>query len=206
VTWAGVTNFSPFSLGVAFGSQSPLPVMFYDVKAYQKSGGVQVEWSNLTERELIKYAVERSSNGVNFATINEQAPRSNNNDKESYSFFDASPFAGENYYRIKVYELSGKIIYSKVLKVDLGRKQASFNLYPNPVEGGQLSVSTNLAPGQYTLAILNATGLQIHAQKITHPGGSMTQAITLPFSAKPGVYNMVISGGTYRGSKTFVIQ
>ncbi|HEY6503027.1 MAG TPA: T9SS type A sorting domain-containing protein [Chitinophagaceae bacterium] len=206
VTWTGVSAFSPFALGVTFGSQSPLPVMFSNVKAYQKNSGVQIDWSNLTERDLVSYIVERSANGQNFTTINQQAPRSNNNDKESYFAFDASPLPGINFYRIKVMEVSGKIIYSKVLKVDLGGKQKGFTLYPNPVFGGQVSVSMNVKQGQYTVKVLNSAGQQVYTQRLNHQGGSMTQTVDLPSSVKPGVYNMVISGDGYREAKMFIVQ
>lgn len=206
VTWTGVANFSPFALGVTFGSQSPLPVMFSDVKAYQKNSGVQIDWSNLTERDLVSYTVERSANGQTFTAIDQQAPRSNNNDKESYSAFDASPLSSVNFYRVKVIEISGKVIYSKVLKVDLGGKQSGFGLYPNPVNGGQVSISMNAAQGQYMIKVVNNAGQQVYMGKLNHQGGSMTQTIDLPSSVKAGVYNMVISGDNYRAAKMFIVQ
>lgn len=201
-----LTSFSPFVLATTNSGQNPLPVMFADVKAFQKNSGVQIEWSNLTERDLIKYVVERSSNGQNFSTvISEQLPRGNDNDKESYTAFDASPLTGANFYRVKVYEIGGKIIYSKVLKVETGSKQGSFTLYPNPADGGQISVSMNAKQGQYTVKVINAAGQEVYAQRLTHQGGSMTQTVELR-SVKPGIYNMVITGADYRETKTFIVQ
>jgi hypothetical protein len=206
VTWTGVTNFSPFALGALIGSESGLPVMFSNVKAFEKNRGVQIDWSNLTERDLIEYIVERSANGVNFTAINQQQPRSNNNDKESYSAFDAAPFSGANFYRVKVLEISGKIIYSKVIRVDIGRTMQGFTLYPNPVKGNQVSVGISTKQGQYTIKVLNTAGQEIYSQRIVHQGGSLTQVVELPSAIKPGVYNMLISGDNYREAKMFVVQ
>ena len=36
----------------------------------------------LTERDMVSYTVERSADGQSWATINQQAPRSNVNDRE----------------------------------------------------------------------------------------------------------------------------
>lgn len=206
ITRTGVTVFSPFTLANTAANQNPLPVMFNNVKAYQKNSGVQIDWSNLTERDLVNYVVERSGNGQNFASINQQLPRSNNNGAESYSFFDATPLAGINFYRIKVLEIGGKIVYSKILKVDIGASFGGFTLYPNPVKGGQVSVGLKAAQGQYTIKVVNTAGQEIYSQKISHQGGSMTQTVDIPSTVKAGVYNMVISGDNYRESKMFIVQ
>jgi hypothetical protein len=206
VTWTGVSNFSPFALGAAMGSQNGLPVMFNNVKAYEKNDGVQIEWTNLTERDLLNYIVERSANGVNFTSIGQQLPRSNSNDKESYSAFDAAPFTGVNFYRIKVLEISGKIIYSKVIRVEIAKAVRGFALYPNPVKGNHVSLSLTNRQGQYTMKVFNTAGQEIYSQKIVHHGGSMTQTVELPSTIKPGVYNMLISGDNYREAKMFVVQ
>ena len=194
-----------FALGTTTTSNA-LPVMFADVKAFQKNSGVQVEWTNLTERDMVSYTVERSADGQSWAAINQQAPRSNVNDRESYSTFDGAPFNGVNFYRIKALDISGKIVLSKTMKVDINSKQNGFAIFPNPVRGNQLSLSFNLSKGQYTVKVLNGNGQQVMIQRISHNGGSITQTLDLPGSVTPGVYNMVISGGDYRASKMFIVQ
>jgi hypothetical protein len=206
ITWTGVSSFSPFALAALVGSQSSLPVVLSDVKGYEKNQGVQIEWNNLTEKDLVSYTVEHSTNGSSYISINEQSPRSNNNDKQSYSAFDAVPATGANYYRIKVLELSGKLVYSKVIRVDIGKTNAGFALYPNPVKGNVLSVSINNTQGRYSLKVSNANGQEIYNGKIVHQGGSMTQTIELPSTIKPGVYNITISGDNYREAKIFIVQ
>jgi hypothetical protein len=203
---AAVTTFgTSFALATS-APDNALPVMFADVKAFEKNNGVQIDWSNLTERDLIRYIVERSVDGKNFAGIDQQLPRSNQNDKESYSSFDASPVAGANFYRIKVLEISGKIIYSKILKVEIGKTQGGFTLYPNPVSGNQVTVGLTTKEGQYTLRILNNAGQEVYTQQLIHQGGNMSQTVQLPASVKPGVYSIMISGDNYRESKMFVVQ
>jgi hypothetical protein len=199
-------SFGSFALGTTNASQNPLPVMFADVKAFQKNSGVEVSWSNLTERDLISYTVERSANGQSFTAFDQRAPKSNANDKESYSSYDATPLVGVNYYRIKALEISGKIVYSKVMKVDLSGKQTGISIYPNPVSGTQLSLSLNVKQGQYTVKVMNGAGQQVYSQRLIHQGGSMTQTVELPSSVKSGIYNMMVTGDNYRESKLFIVQ
>lgn len=209
VTWGTLNSFSPaqFALGTVDAIANPLPVVFANVKAYGKGNGVQIEWSNLTEKDVASYSVERSANGKDFSGIAEQSPTSNQNDKADYSAFDASPVAGVNYYRIKAVETTGKIVYSKVLSVNLGKAGKGLSLYPNPVIGNHVTISlSNIKNGQYNVRVLNVGGQDIHKQVITNLSSNFTQTIDLPSSIKPGVYNMVVTGDDYRESKMFIVQ
>ncbi|MFC0772261.1 beta strand repeat-containing protein [Terrimonas alba] len=207
VTWGSVNTFSPFALGTTDAAANPLPVVYANVKAYEKNKGVQVEWSNLTEKDVASYSVERSVNGSDFSSITTQLPASNQNDKADYSAFDATPNTGVNYYRIKAVEVSGKVVYSQVLSVSLGKSGQALRLYPNPVTGNQVTISlSNVKNGQYSLRVLNTAGQDVYRQAINANSNTLTQTLELPSAIKPGVYNMLIIGDTYRESKMFIVQ
>lgn len=203
-----VTSFSPFALASGNQADNPLPVLFDGVRAYGKDGGVHIEWSNLTERDIVRYEVERSANGVDYYPINQQAPKSNRDDKASYTHFDAAPINGANFYRIRVDEIGGKPVYSKILRVEMGStKAASFSLYPNPVVGKQLTVSLNgLRQGQYSLQVFNTSGQRVYSTNINNVGAGVTQMIELPATLKSGMYVTVVSGDDFRESKQFILQ
>lgn len=206
ITRTAVNTFSPFALGSAIDDGNALPVNFSNVKAFEKGTGVQIEWTNLTEKDLVNYIVERSANGRDFTAIAQVAPRSNQADKESYTSFDPSPMTGANFYRIKVLEIDGKVIYSKLLKVDIGRITKGISLYPNPVAGKEVTVGFSAIKGQYTLRIINAAGQELFTQRLNHPGGNISQAVILPSSVRSGIYNMLITGDNYKETKMFVVQ
>ncbi len=202
-----VATFSPFALASSTGLDNPLPVLFANVKAYEKNGGVQVDWSNMTEKDVASYDVERSGNGTDFSSISQQLPTSNQNDKADYSAFDANPVQGTSYYRIKAQETTGKIVYSKILSVNIGSSNQSLRLYPNPVKGNQITISmTNIKRGQYTLRVINTAGQDIFRQVINNQTSSLTQTLDLPATIKAGVYNLLINGENYRETKTFIVQ
>ena len=200
-----VGSFSPFTIGTTNSAANPLPVIFGDTKAFEKGTGVQIEWTNLTEKDVVSYSVERSINGRDFISISQLGARSNVSDAQSYLSFDGAP-SSTNFYRIKVVEADGHIVYSKLMKVDIGKSSKGLVLYPNPVVGNDLSIGFTAARGQYNLSVVNAAGQQIYSQKINHAGGTVSQAITLPSTVKAGVYNMMISGDNYKETKMFFIQ
>ena len=203
-----VSSFSPFALASVDINSNPLPVLFADVRAYGKNNGVQVEWSNLTERDVVKYEVERSTNGIDFSVINLQAPKSNRDDKASYDYFDAAPNSQTNYYRIRVQEVDGKVIYSKVLRVEMsGTKATSFSVYPNPVTGKQFTVSLNgLNQGRYQLEVYSANGQRVYQATINNVGAGVTQMVELPASLQTGLYVTVVSGDNYRESRQVLLR
>jgi len=202
-----ISTFSPFALGSISAVDNPLPVLFANVKAYEKNGGVQIDWSNMTEKDVAGYTVERSGNGQDFSSVSEQSPTSNQNDRADYSAFDANPPQGNNYYRIKAEETTGKIVYSKILNVNVGSTTESLRLYPNPVIGNQITVSmSNIKRGKYTLRVISTSGQEIFRQVINNQSSNLTQTLDLPGTIKGGVYNLVIQGDGYRQIKTFVVQ
>lgn len=207
-TSARVNNFSPFALASTSITDNPLPVLFADVRAFAKNNGVQIEWSNLTERDVIDYKVEHSTNGVEFAAINTQLPKSNRDDKASYDFFHSSVTSSTNYYRIRVQEADGKAVYSKILRVELNNlKNVGVSLYPNPVTGRQFTVSlSGLDQGRYSLQVYSAAGQQVYSSTINNVGAGVTQMVELPANVKTGVYMTVITGDNFRESRQIIVK
>ncbi len=206
MTAATASSFSPFTIGTSDAGLNGLPVNFTNVKAFEKGTGVQVEWTNATESDISTYVIERSANGIDFIAIGQTAPRNNQFESASYMFLDAAPLAGTNFYRVKAIELTGKNVYTKALRVDIGRSPKGISLYPNPVRGSEITIGFSALKGQYSLNVLNTAGQVVYRQQLNHAGGTVAQSIGLPASLKAGVYNVLISGDNYKETKMFVIQ
>ncbi len=186
---------------------APLPVKLGTVSAFAKNNGVSVEWTALTELSLSKYVVERSQDGLNFTAIGSVTAR-NSTDVTSYTFFDAAPATGNNYYRLKSVDIDAKFTYSSIMKVNLENVSAGFTLFPNPVRGGSVSFqSAELAKGSYTVKVISVSGQQVYAQQFNHNGGAVSQSLQLPQSVKTGVYTLLLeNAGTKVMNKSFIVQ
>ena len=196
-----------YALGNITTANDPLPVMFDKVFVYEKNDGVNIEWSNLTERDIAIYYVERSVNGKDYTIIGQYLPKSNRDDKASYTEFDANPSPGINFYRIKAIEKTTKIIFSKILRIEIGRKKSGFNLYPNPVVNSQFIISlTGIKEGKFTLRIFNTMGQEVYQDIVINMGSSTTQTLRLPSSVRHGIYNVIVTGNDYREQKTLIVQ
>lgn len=188
-------------------SSTPLPVKFANVRAYQQGNGIKIEWSNLTETNVLNYKVERSASGQTFITLSDVAAAKNDGGRADYSFVDALPVNGVNLYRIQATEADGRKLYSVIVRVNTRGGKMEITVYPNPVSGGQLSMqATELPKGLYTVQVYNAGGQQVHSQQMNHNGGSVTEVIQLPSSLRSGMYNLRISNGEVNLGKIFIVR
>lgn len=206
LTWNGVTTFSPFSLGSTQEDTNPLPVKLVGIKAWRSGNRNQVEWTNLTETDVLTYETERSLNGTSFTSFFSTNARSNSGDREEYITYDpqTDPVV---YYRIKVTGTGGRIVYSPVMKVT-GAEQPKQNLivYPNPVTGNQLNIQLNSIAGDYQVRIFTANGQLVKTETWKHPGGSLSRSMELPAHLKPGQYFIHAAGSEQVFTARFIVQ
>jgi len=174
-----------------------LPVRFGNITAFEKQGGVQINWTVYTEQNTDKYYVEHSANGISFATLGVVASL-NLSSGSNYSFYDAMPARGNNFYRIKSVDSDGKQAVSQVIKITSGNyPDNSIHIYPNPAQNGIISwQGSGLEKGTYTIKVHNAAGQQVYAQGLNHSGGAINQSLQLPGRAGPGLYYLRIDDET----------
>lgn len=195
ITWNNVTSFSPFSLGSTSGGTNPLQVQLVNVKAYRTGDKNKIDWTNLSETDVVVYEVERSVTGTRFVTFTSMAARSNANDKEDYYVYDLQ-IDPITYYRIKIINQGGRISYSPVVKVTASADQSQgLIVYPNPVTGNQFTLQMNSASGIYNIKIYAANGQLVKTEVLNHPGGAFSKTIELPGHLKTGQYLLHVTGG-----------
>jgi len=119
-TYAGDTYvFVGNNIGYAFTSNCSfliVPVVFESFSGEWKGTHVELNWKTASEELLHLFVVERSSDGINYYTLDEVYP-SNNFLGDNYSFLDDSPAFGVNYYRLRVENSNGSTEYSPLLAV-----------------------------------------------------------------------------------------
>jgi hypothetical protein len=190
---------------VVFGSFGPLAIDVLTIKAQAKNNGVQVDWTSKTEQDMDRYELERSFNGTSFSNIKTTAAVGNSPVAVNYSWLDASPQVGNNFYRIKAIDKAGLIKYTNIVKVGFGKTATEITVAPNPVTGNSINLQlTDLAKGSYTVQLFNNMGQQVLVSKFNHPGGSVNQPVYLTAGMAAGTYQLVLSGGETRLTTTII--
>ena len=140
---ADQASAAPDRFRILFAPASAQPVMIYALKAYEENSGIKVGWTTKYEHNVDHYEIEKSADGRQFtkaATLNTHPGSSV---VKSYSWLDAHPNEGHNYYRVKEWYTSGNVSYSEVVDVKTGDKKESFEVFPNPVTDNHLTVQFN---------------------------------------------------------------
>lgn len=117
----------------------PLPVdlVSFDAK-YQSENQVKVEWTTASEKNNGHFDIERSYNAKNFEKIGSVEGKGDITETSNYTFYDNSPLAGINYYRLVQVDKNedgtvneGKKTYSRIVSVKMSNN-SNFIVSPNP--------------------------------------------------------------------------
>jgi len=112
------------------GSNTLIPTTLLNIYAELIQKSVEVKWQTQNERNLDRFIIERSSDGINFTAIGNQPLSQIIATTKSYSFIDLKPMPGKNFYRIVMVDVDKLNIYSKVVEVEIYNKR--LQVFPNP--------------------------------------------------------------------------
>jgi surface protein len=115
---------------------TPVTLLNFTAEA-QANNTALLQWATVTEANNKGFDVQRSTDGaswIDLAFVNSQAPGGNSSLQLHYQYTDNSPFAGNNYYRLKQVDLSGTATYSAVRELSFNNL-ATLQASPNPASG-----------------------------------------------------------------------
>ncbi len=123
----GTITFDNFS----FSAESGLPIELanFDVTIVQNAP--LLSFTTATERNNDYFSIERSNDGATFSEIGRVTGSGTTIEKQDYTYTDAQPLKGINYYRLKQVDFDGTSTYSNVVSVVMGRL-GTFSVSPSP--------------------------------------------------------------------------
>jgi hypothetical protein len=185
-----VNGFSGFYLTSI--KTSPLSIKLTYFKGTQIDKKHLLSWQVTCTSDEAKFELQRSTDGTNYAPIN-VFTASKARCASAFDFTDINPAPGNNYYRLKMIDVDGKINYSNV--VVLTQKTAHFDLValnPNVVRNQAAILKINTPVKEIvTIVLSDFSGRFIQNQAVSLQAGLNqipVQAIGLP----AGIYNVTI--------------
>ncbi len=110
-----------------------LPVTLINFTGIALTNFIKLEWQTTQEKNNAYFIIEKSEDGIHYTELKKVSGQIFSNRVENYSLDDTSPFAGNNYYRLKQVDVNGNLTILKVVVVNFASEVATLALYPNPV-------------------------------------------------------------------------
>jgi len=174
-----------------FGSTT-LPTNFTAIYAKAKEGNkaADVLWTVASDKQVVQYQVERSTDGRSYKAVGNVASQQSNQ-TVSYSYTDNQAISTAVYYRVKAIAADGSYKYSAVAKLNGKTSSIELSLYPNPVQS-QLQVQLSQpVKGQLTARIVDSKGQVVYQQSSINVAGS--NLLQLGVAHLPqGTYQLVL--------------
>ncbi|HUM51009.1 MAG TPA: T9SS type A sorting domain-containing protein [Chitinophagales bacterium] len=138
-----------------------LPIELTTFTGYNDGALNVLNWTTSSERNSLKFEVEKSLDGTNFTYIGERPAAGNSSTPRDYTLNDEHPVTGNNYYRLKMVDIDGQFKYSDVILIKVAQSEITdgiLNVYPNPTNDKLNIVYQAGAEQQLNLNIFNAIG------------------------------------------------
>ncbi len=133
---------------------SALPVKLIEFTISQNSGSNILQWKTASEINSSHFVVQRSKDGVVFEDLSSQPASGFSNTIKSYSYTDALPLSGINYYRLILVDKDKREEYSGIIFVRPGYDN-SLEIITARVSSLQNSLAITVSSKQNEKALLH---------------------------------------------------
>lgn len=213
---AGYSGTDYFVIRVAAGTVSSetaitvnvfaaVPLTLIDFNVNREGTNALLKWTTASESNTKRFEVEHSTDGIYFISAGDVVARGNSNTIASYRYIHGSPAPGQNYYRLKLVDLNGRITFFPVRSVhfDMGILPP-ITLLANPVINGKINLQFNIT-GKNNLNIYNLKGQKIFTKSINNGITGSHYLVTLP-DVEPGIYILELNNDQQTHTIKLLIQ
>jgi Secretion system C-terminal sorting domain len=198
---ANISNIANGYYTIIYSSSAiTLPIVLADFQAIPETGASLLQWTVATGADPATFDIERSTDAVQFASIGYLSGGADSSTPGQYSFIDQQPVAGVDYYRLKMTDIDGNVLYSRICSLDFnGGTATGLLLYPNPARD-QLTISMPGITGVVEMRIINAAGSVLYIRQL-----SSTGLLQIPIgSLASGVYFIEVRHESEKYIQSFI--
>ena len=170
-----------------------LPVVLTDFNALLNGNAISISWETQIEVNAGHFTIERSADGSNWEAIGTVNAKGNSSVAGYYSFTDASPLSGSNYYRMQMVDLDGNEAASKVIHIATSVTEGKIGIFPNPIINATFNLKVSTTE-QVIVNVFTTEGRLLSAFSLR---GEYQYQLQLPSAAPRNAYIAVkvISNG-----------
>lgn len=182
-TFALRTSTNNVALSLEGTVDATLPVELNGFNAKSVSQGVQLAWQTVSENNNSHFDILKVS-GAKTEKIGEVKGAGNSQTIKSYSFLDAKPAPGINYYQLRQVDLNGDQSLSEVVTAKVGFDNNDLTAFAN---GNQVTINAQAAVNGTAEVVLNdISGKLLLKKKVSLNAGK--NSFSFPVSLAKGTY------------------
>lgn len=172
-TMAEISNWRP---NIRLTFSTPLPIELGRIDVVNKAGRNLVTWNTHKEARGDNFELQRSVDGIGFATIARVAAKGEG--PADYAYDDDSPYIGKNYYRLRMIDIDGKVHFSEIVSAlsSTADHKAVLKAFPCPAIE-QLNV---ISAGNGYLQLISMDGRVLSAQTVNSVGHTSIDTREIP--------------------------
>ncbi|KAA3631845.1 MAG: T9SS C-terminal target domain-containing protein [Bacteroidetes bacterium] len=194
---------TPYHFTLSDAAPLPLNLLSFNAKTNERT--IDLFWNTMHEVNVSAFEIERSQNAVEFKNIGQVTAIGNSADIQTYSFTDAAPITGTNYYRLKMVDQDGSFRYSPKVSIEIKPDIENITVFPNPGDEQiflQLETSNS---EDITIMIYNTVGQFVLEQVFpAEPGFNQFSFDITNFSS--GLYFMEVRQGRTLEKVKFAVE
>jgi hypothetical protein len=163
-----------------------------DFRGAIESGWALLQWKHLTAQPVVRYELQRSSDGIRFISCGQlMAPAGS---AGRLSLKDILPVSGTAfYYRLKISYQNRSLRFSEIIRIERPENpESAISIYPNPVTGYVCLDFSLSRPGLVRVELIDPSGKIILQQHYSGTRGLNRQRISGLSSLPRGIYNIKV--------------
>lgn len=171
---------------------------------WNEEQNVSFNWRIEEESDMLGYEIQYSRDGTNFKEII-QTPAINTGNRQEYQSKYSLIASRENFFRLKLTTKSGKISFSKILRLNSLNFRREINIYPNPVTNNGFINIYSPVTGKATIQLVTTTGQVIKSLSMNlTQGRNEIDLSSLIYLSKGTFYIHVFRENTKQSAKIII--
>jgi hypothetical protein len=168
-----------------------LPIELYSFSGKNTGEKNLLEWITATEMNNDYFTIEKSEDAISFTELTRIQGAGNSSTLLYYKTYDAEPFSGKTYYRLKQTDYDGKFTYSDIIVVNNFSEEIIY-MSPNPVRNNLHLDFYREKASMMQFDIVNTMGQSVLSQNIQVSAGKNSTDIHLEALSK-GIYTIIFN-------------
>lgn len=189
----------------------PLPVKLISFSGKEVNGNAILDWTLAEGSNPDYFEVERSSDGVDFITIDKvYSPSAYLQADMDFKYDDKKTPAGKSFYRIKMVDQNGVVTYSKTVSVTVNKiVKKEIAVFPSiTTSNNPVKIQSNSTLNSAAVVISTSGGVTVNKKVIGRVQAGQTVDLSLnSFNLSKGLYYIqVIDNNQIVDTKKIIVQ